>query len=77
MTYALCYFSCQASTIREKHVVLLDTSHWDRRSEQSFFMMRHLIVGLSRVTHGDFVHIPTEAQETELLEAARVYKNGC
>jgi hypothetical protein len=32
--------------------------------------MRHLIVGMSRVTDGKYLHIPTRDQEEALMEKA-------
>ena len=69
MTYALCYYSAQGTTLRDRHVVLFDTRH--QIKDVSHFAMRHLIVGLSRATHGSYVHIPTTNQEATLLKGMR------
>ena len=63
MTYALCYYSAQGTTIRRKHVVLFD-------SHKKHFTLRHLNVGLSRATHGCYVHVPNIQQENILLAKA-------
>jgi hypothetical protein len=64
LTHALVYANVQGRTIRERHVVLLDTHH-------RHFSMRHLIVGMSRVTHGSYLHIPLREQEDKLMERAK------
>ena len=64
LTYALTYASIQGRTIRNKNICLLDTHH------RRFFTTRHLIVGVSRATHGRYVHIPTETQEKAVLQKA-------
>ena len=63
LSHALVYANVQGRTIRDRHVVLLDTVH--RR-----FTMRHLIVGMSRVTDGRFLHLPTIVQEDALMAKA-------
>ena len=50
MPYARCYYTVQGKTYRDTHVVLLDTLH-------KRFDMRKLIVGMSRATHGKYVHM--------------------
>ena len=60
MSYARCYYTVQGKTYRDTHVVLLDTSH-------KRFDMRKLIVGMSRATHGQFVHVATGIDEKRLL----------
>ena len=60
MPYARCYYTVQGKTYRDTHVVLLDTSH-------KHFDMRKLIVGMSRATHGQFVHVATGIDEKRLL----------
>ena len=44
--------------------MLLDTRH-------HHFDVRTLIVGISRAEHGDFVHVPTVAQELSLMREVR------
>ena len=50
LCHAMCYYTIQGRTIRDRHIVLLDTSHPN-------FSVRALIVGLSRTNHGDWLHI--------------------
>ena len=64
LTYALCYASIQGRTIRNKHILLMDTMH------RKFFTMRHLIVGISSVAHGQYVHLPTLKAECALVQRA-------
>ena len=49
LCYAAVYYSCQGRTLRDQHVMLLDTDH-------RFFTLRHLYVGASRVTHSKYLH---------------------
>ena len=62
MTYAFCYYSVQGATLRDRHIVLFDTNHW-----MVYCTVRHLIVGMSRATHGQYVHVLSAAQEGDLL----------
>ena len=64
LTYALTYASIQGRTIRNKHICLLDVHH------KRYFTTRHLIVGVSRATHGQYVHVPTQQQEETILRKA-------
>ena len=50
----------QGKTCRDKHILLLDTSH-------KHLDMRKLIVGMSRATHGKYVHVATPFDEERLL----------
>ena len=50
LCHSLCYYTCQGRTIRDRHIVLLDTTH-------QHFSVRALIVGLSRATHGKWLHV--------------------
>ena len=61
------YYTSQGRTIPDKHLVLLDTL-------APHFTARHLIVGASRVTDGSFLHVPTLAQQGQLLARARDYE---
>ena len=61
--HALVYASIQGRTMREKHLGLLDTTHLG-------FTMRHLIVSLSRATHGKYVHIFNSTQAQKCMELA-------
>ena len=65
MTYAFCYYSVQGATLRDRHVVLFDTYH------KKYFTLRHLIVGMSRATHGKYVHVLSERQGHALMRRAR------
>jgi len=49
-THAMCYYTMQGRTVKNRHLVLLDTS-------SIYFSVRALIVGLSRVEEGSFLHI--------------------
>jgi hypothetical protein len=60
LSHAMCYYTVQGRTIRDRHIVLLDTSH-------KWFSVRHLIVGLSRATHGDWLHIGDNVSERIFL----------
>ena len=64
LTYALTFASIQGRTIRDKHICLMDTHH------KKYFTTRHLIVGVSRATHGSYVHVPTERQEELIMKKA-------
>lgn len=50
LTHAMCYYTCQGRTVKDRHIVLLDTEH-------PHFSTRSLIVGLSRAVHGTYLHI--------------------
>ena len=63
LRYAMCYFTVQGRTFRD-HILLLD-------KQSPRFSVRHLIVGLSRVTAGRLAHIPTRTQEQKFLENLR------
>ena len=56
LTHSMCYYTVQGRTLRDRHIVLLDTDH-------RHMSMRALIVGMSRATHGSYVHIGDEASE--------------
>ena len=60
-TFAMCYYSAQGTTIRDKNVLLFDTEG------HPHFTMRHLNVGLSRATHPRYVHMPDKCQQWKLL----------
>ena len=61
MTHAFCYYSVQGATLRNKHVALFDTTR------KGLFTLRHLITGMSRATHGQYVHILSKGQEERLF----------
>ena len=75
MTYAFRDYSAKGTTLRDRHVVLFDTRHQTKDGDDtvSHFAMRHFIVGLSRATHGDNVHIPTPKQEAMLMKGIRCH----
>ena len=64
MPYARCYYTVQGKTYRDTHVVLLDTSH-------KHFDMRKLIAGMSRATHGQYVHVATCIDEKRMLRISK------
>ena len=64
MPYARCYYTVQGKTYRDTHVILMDTSH-------KRFDMRKLIVGMSRATHGKFVHVATILDEKKLMKNSK------
>jgi hypothetical protein len=67
LTYAFCYSLAQGQTFADKHVLLLDTHSRRSGEAHEYFSVRHLIVGLSRVTHGSFAHVATPHQQATLL----------
>ena len=56
LCHAMCYYTCQGRTVRDRHIVLLDT-------RQKHFSVRALIVGLSRATHGRHLHVGDDNSE--------------
>jgi len=64
--HALCYGSIQGCTMANKSILLLDTT-------REHFTLRHLIVGVSRATHQDNVHVATEKYEKDLMMFARMH----
>ena len=56
--HALVYASIQGRTMRDKHLGLLDV-------HSRFFTIRHLIVALSRATHGKFLNVFNRTQEAD------------
>ncbi len=65
LTHAMCYYTCQGRTIKDRHIVLLDTEH-------PHFSTRSLIVGLSRATHGKYLHIGDDQSEQMFCGDRRV-----
>ena len=63
MTHAMCYYTVHGRTLRG-NIVLLDTSN-------KHFSRRALIVGLSRATHGDHVHVATDEEAKIFLVERR------
>ena len=49
LCYAAVYYSCQGRTLKEQHVMLLDTDH-------PHFSLRRLYVGASRVQRSMYLH---------------------
>ena len=58
LTHAMCYYTVQGRTIKDRRIMLIDTDH-------PHFSRRALIVGLSRATHNKVVHVADN--EAELL----------
>ena len=55
LTHAMCYYTCQGRSFDlGRKTLMLDTDH-------PFFSRRALIVGMSRVRHGEDVHIADAA----------------
>ena len=51
LTHAMCYYTCQGRSFdRGRKTLMLDTDH-------PYFTRRALIVGMSRVRHGEDLHI--------------------
>ena len=69
--HALCYGSIQGCTMADKRILLLDTRAAEGRPRH--FTLRHLIVGVSRATRQDFVHVATDEYEKNLMLHARQY----
>jgi len=65
LQHALVYASIQGRTMRQKRICLLNTDH-------RHFTVRHLIVAVSRATHGEYVHVADADQEQALLTQARM-----
>ena len=63
LTHAMCYYTVQGRTL-QGHTLLLDTTHPN-------FSRRALIVGLSRATHGDFVHVASSHDAKTFLGERR------
>ena len=63
LSYSVTYSNIQGKTIRDKHMILLDTHH------KHHFTTRHLIVGVSRATHGSYVHVPTPVEEDDFMRS--------
>ena len=63
LTHAMCYYTIQGRTLRG-HTLLLDPTHPN-------FSRRALLVGLSRATHGNFVHVATPQDAKMFLDDRR------
>jgi hypothetical protein len=66
LTEALTYPSVQGRTLRDKHILLMDAN------ERSHFSSRHLVVGLSRATHGKYVHVAQERQSRVFVKTGEM-----
>ena len=66
LTEALTYPSAQGRTLRDKHILLMDAN------ERSHFSPRHLVVGLSRATHGNYVHIAQGRQSRAFVKTGEM-----
>jgi hypothetical protein len=62
LTHVMCYASVQGRTV-DDHILLLDLAH-------KHFQLRTLNVGMSRATHGKYVHLATRGEEYVLLSHA-------
>ena len=67
LCHAMCYYTVQGRTVRDRHIVLLDT-------ENRNFSVLALIVGLSRATHGNFLHVGDDNSEAIFAGARRVVR---
>ena len=70
--HALVHASLQGRTMRNKHLAILDTF-------TTTFTVRHLIVAMSRATHGKFVHVFSPKQQhafVETLGSLAAFKSG-
>ena len=70
--HALVHASLQGRTVRDKHVGLLDAF-------TPTFTVRHLIVAISRATHGKFVHVFSPEQQDAFakeLGSLAAFKRG-
>ena len=63
----MCFYTVQGRTVRDRHIVLLDTANRN-------FSVRALIVGLSRATCGSFLHVGDETSEATFAGARRIIK---
>jgi hypothetical protein len=70
-TFARCYGSIQGCTMEKQHILLIDTRA--SRGGTRHFTLRHLIVGVSRATHQDFVHIASAEDEAMLMREADAF----
>ena len=66
LTHAVCYYTVQGRTIKDRRIMLIDTDH-------PHFSRRALIVGLSRATHSNAVHVA----DSEVEIVANGAPKGC
>ena len=64
LTHALPYVYYQGRTVREKTLLLMNV-------DSPHFTMRHLILGLGRVSKSEFVKICSPARETKIVAMAK------
>jgi hypothetical protein len=69
LTHARCYGSIQGCTMEKQHIMLMDTRAVEGKIRH--FSLRHMIVGMSRATHQEFVHFPSAKYEAEMVQGAR------
>ena len=69
LTHAMCYYTIQGRTLKNKRVLLLDT-------EFKYFTSRALTVGLSRVTHSAHVSVATREMEERVTGRRQSYARG-
>ena len=62
------YANLQGVTLRDEHLLLLDTQH-------RHMCRRKLYVAVSRVTEGKYLHISSESQEEDVLRALELRAN--
>ena len=65
LTHAMCYFTVQGRTLRNKRILLVDAEH-------RHFQRRSLIVGLSRATHASLVHVASAEDEERVTGRRRM-----
>jgi hypothetical protein len=61
LCYAAVYHSCQGRTLDRQHVLLLDANH-------TYFTGRHLYVGASRVTAGQYLHVASREDQRAIYD---------
>ena len=64
LSYAAVYHTCQGRALHNQHVLLLDVYH-------TYFTGRHLYVGASRVTAGEYLHVASRWDQRVLCEQMR------
>ena len=68
LCYAAVYHSCQGRTLNKEHVMLMDT-------QNPYFSGRHLYVGASRVTSGEYLHIASDEITSWISRQVRAVPN--
>ena len=64
LCYAAVYHSCQGRTLKQQHVLLMDV-------HKPFFTGRHLYVGASRVTAGQYLHVVSREHTARIRQILR------